>query len=376
MLGPNVDRVLHRLVYLTGRLRRAEIISRHLLIVQHDDLQHFSESGRILPHIARHDLVGFVWMGGDILHSGIPSLCERLELFFPTVEDPCRGHQAVNDQTGMVRIVDQQVAMRSILGLGEERFVSHRGIDLLQQKGLGSILGRQIHDRDIGLAEAQLLEQDVQVELLKTAAQSCYGLAFEIGHGLHVLGGDDASATAVVIEREHARQRLLIGLRIARGVLHDACDRIDLATEQPAEGGCVDLVVDQLDLDPFLGEEALLLGEEQRPVAHPREIEDPQRLGLGDAREAGGDADGCCQADRPMPSSHFSASFNPDRCETSLALLFVENPMRDHVGRRHLHLQYTELRPDVDGLLHRPISLTGFLTCSWRERSFGQEPGW
>ena len=43
----------------------------------------------------------------------------------------------------------------------------------------------------------------------------------------------------------------------------------------------MDLVVDQLDLDALLGEEALLLGEEQRPVAHPREIEDPQRLGVG-----------------------------------------------------------------------------------------------
>ena len=43
------------------------------------------------------------------------------------------------------------------------------------------------------------------------------------------------------------------------------------------------LDVDQLDLDAFPGEEGLLLGEEQRAVAHPHEIEDPQRLGLGDA---------------------------------------------------------------------------------------------
>ncbi len=36
----------------------------------------------------------------------------------------------------------------------------------------------------------------------------------------------------------------------------------------------------ELDLDAFPGEEALLLGDEQRPIADPDQIADPQRLGL------------------------------------------------------------------------------------------------
>ena len=58
-------------------------------------------------------------------------------------------------------------------------------------------------------------------------------------------------------------------------------DHVDLPGEQPREHGLVNRHVDQLDLDPFLGEEALLLRDEQGPKADPDEIADPQRLGVG-----------------------------------------------------------------------------------------------
>ena len=49
-----------------------------------------------------------------------------------------------------------------------------------------------------------------------------------------------------------------------------ACDRINLAAIQAAEGGGVDLDADQLDLDALRREEAFLLRDEQRPVTRFR----------------------------------------------------------------------------------------------------------
>jgi hypothetical protein len=83
-------------------------------------------------------------------------------------------------------------------------------------------------------------------------------------------------------------------------------DRIDLAVEKAAEGGSVDFDVDQLDLDALVGEETLLLGDEERPVADPDEVGDAQRLGVREAHE--NQPDCRCQAAKTKPNSHFSAS--------------------------------------------------------------------
>jgi hypothetical protein len=63
------------------------------------------------------------------------------------------------------------VAVLRLLPFAQPWFVSHRGIDLLQQKRRGGVLGRQVDNLDVGLAEAKLLEHEVKVIQLDAAAQ-------------------------------------------------------------------------------------------------------------------------------------------------------------------------------------------------------------
>jgi hypothetical protein len=66
------------------------------------------------------------------------------------------------------------------------------------------------------------------------------------------------------------------------------------------------LDVDQLDIDAFLGEQALLRCDEERPVADPDEVRDPQRLGLGGAH---GNQPNCrSKRTETQPNSHLFAS--------------------------------------------------------------------
>ena len=121
---------------------------------------------------------------------------------------------------------------------GQEGLIGHRGVDLLQQEGLAGILGGKIHDLDVGLAEAGLLEQDVQVEVRYAAPQDRHRLALEIGDGLDVLGSEDPVAAAG--SSSASTHPVLHPARRTRRIQHGACDGIDLAGEQAAEGGGVD----------------------------------------------------------------------------------------------------------------------------------------
>ena len=155
--------------------------------------------------------------------------------------------------------------MLGTLARREPGLIGYCSIHLLHHEGFGGIVKREVHDFDIGLAEASFLQQDAQVELLQAAAQDRHRPALEIGDGPNVFGGQDAIAAMGFVERKHAHQTLFIRFGKRQYVLGTGCDRVDLAGEQSGEGGGVVLDVDQLDLDAFLGEETLLLSDEKGP---------------------------------------------------------------------------------------------------------------
>ena len=117
--------------------------------------------------------------------------------------------------------------------------------------------------------------------------------------------------------------------------------------------------LDQLDLEPFLGEEALFLRDEQRPEADPGEIADPQRLGLRRLVPPA-DATGRCQDDQ---RSRFAFSLPSVRRRRSEPRCATRPESRAGSRRRASArtLSTPRLRPDVDRVLHRLVDRPGLV---------------
>ena len=188
--------------------------------------------------------------------------------------------QAVGDQPRRRRGVGEEMPVPGLLALGEPWLPAHRGVDLLHQEGVAGVVGAHLHVLDVRLAETGLLEQHVQIELRHGSLGERHRLALEIGDRADVVAGEDAVGAQRLGQREHAGIGLL-RVEIGQHVVGRGVDHIDLPGEQPGVHGFMDRHVDQLDLDPLLGEQALLLGDEQRPEPDPGQMADPQRLGLG-----------------------------------------------------------------------------------------------
>ena len=57
----------------------------------------------------------------------------------------------------------------TFLALAQIGLPGHRGVNLLHQEGFGRLVGAQVDDLEVGLTEANFLEQDVEVELRDAA---------------------------------------------------------------------------------------------------------------------------------------------------------------------------------------------------------------
>jgi hypothetical protein len=146
--------------------------------------------------------------------------------------------------------------------LGEAGFPRHGGVDLPQQEGFAGVFRGQVHDLEVRLSEAGLLEQDAKVEVRDATVQDGDRPALEVRDGPDVPASENSVVGARVVQHEHADLQGLIRIRERRRILERRRDGVDLAAVQAGIGGGVLLDPDQLDLDAFPGKEAFLLRNE------------------------------------------------------------------------------------------------------------------
>jgi hypothetical protein len=122
------------------------------------------------------------------------------------------------------------------------------------------------------------LSSTPEIELRNRALGISHALALE------VRVGDDAVAAFGIVDREQITVALLIAQIVEHGVDGGHGD-VDLAGGERREADLGILHHDQLDLEPFVLEEALLLGDVERPVADPGGVGELERLGGGAAAD-------------------------------------------------------------------------------------------
>ena len=169
-----------------GLVRRAEILSvspRHRRSgCRSGSRRKTAGSSSAAAQVTGHDLIGLVRMGADIVHRRVPGAPKARNSAWRSLQDVRRGDHAVDQQSGSLGGVGQKVAVLGILGLGQPGLARHRGVHLLEQKGVSRVWSPcRSTTSMIGFAQASLLEQDIQVELRRAADGDRDRLTLEVG---------------------------------------------------------------------------------------------------------------------------------------------------------------------------------------------------
>ena len=170
------------------------------------------------------------------------------------------------------------------LALGEPGLPGHRGVDALGDEGAAGIGRGHVHRVEVGLFQARLAKQDVQVELGHRAFIDRDLLAFQVSDRLDVLDRDDA-VTAVGIVDRHDILEVGRFLQIEQRGIDRAGDHLDLVGHQGWEALLRVLHDDQIDIDAILLEHALVARDVERAVADPGGVGDLHGV-FGARREA------------------------------------------------------------------------------------------
>ena len=167
---------------------------------------------------------------------------------------------------------------------GQIGFPGHRGVDLLHHEGFGRPLGEKVDDLDVGLTEADLPEQDVDVELRDRCGGRMPPIFPEIGDGLDVLVGEDAVAACEPSSvSTHTRASSSGSLDAPRFRSRSPEHRSGRRTGPRVQARIV-FDVDEVDLHALFGEEAFPAATKNGPLPTQIEIADSQRLGMGRGR--------------------------------------------------------------------------------------------